>query len=117
MSILDALPGIAANAFGGLFRDAILSIPGAQTSDGRGGYTSGPAATAACKAIVEGYDEFRRAAAQIPDTDRKVTVLGATLPAGVTPSAGGRITVEGRAWTIVGINRDPAGATFELQVR
>ena len=116
MSILDALPGIAAGAFGGLFRDAVLTRGAAKVSDGRGGFMSVGTTTQACKAIVDTFSDIRRAAAGIPDSDRKITVLGATL-GGLIPADGDRINVEGRDWTVVGVGRDPAAATYELQAR
>lgn len=53
--------------------------------------------------------------------DRKVTILGGTLPVGIEPEGGpdkDQITVEHVRWSIQRVlSRDPAGATYILQVR
>lgn len=50
--------------------------------------------------------------------DRQVTILGGTLPPGVTGETQDQISIEGGTFTIVGlIERDPDGATFIYQVR
>lgn len=117
MSLLDALPGVFGAAFAPLFRDAALITSGPRLSDGQGGFTSPSSTSTPCKALVDDYSDMRRAAAGIPESDRKIIVLGATLPSGVVPASGCRLHVDGRDWTVVGVTRDPAGATYELQGR
>lgn len=47
-----------------------------------------------------------------------VSILGASLPAAVTPEPGDEITIEGRTRKISegGVSRDPAGAVYECVV-
>lgn len=48
-------------------------------------------------------------------TIRVITIMGGSLPSGICPEPGDKITIEGSTSTIVpkGVSRDPAGATFE----
>jgi hypothetical protein len=47
--------------------------------------------------------------------DLRVMILAETL--NVQPETSGRIVVDGRTLAIVDVRRDPAGATFDVQVR
>jgi hypothetical protein len=115
-AFLASLPGVFAGALGFMFSDATLTQIAPTASDGRGGFSEAPT-DHACKAIVETYKDFARVAAGIPATDRKVIVLGASLPSGIIPAAGNRITVEGVVRQVIAVGRDPAAATYELQAR
>lgn len=51
-------------------------------------------------------------------SDRRVVVLGASLPGGVVPNKGDQITIEGKTYYLVDIlKRDPAAATYECHCR
>lgn len=115
MSILDDLPGEIAEALDDVFRDAELIVPGGRVSDGQGGWINTQAARYPCKALVDDYSDYRRLASGIPANDRKIIVLAHGLP--VEPKVGQKINAEGRDWQIIGLGRDPAAATFELQAR
>jgi len=117
MSILDDLPAIVGDALGDIFRDGSISVPGAQTTDGQGGYTVGDPTVSTCKLLVDDYSDFRRASAGIPASDRKIIVLASTISPAVVPTVGWTVTASGRAWQIIAVTRDPAGATYELQAR
>lgn len=115
MSILDDLPDVIAEALGDVFRPAILKVPGAQVSDGQGGWTAGPPDEHSCKALVDDYSDFRRSALGIPGKDRKIIILAASVA--VSPAVGHTIRAEGRDWSIISLTRDPAAATWEVQGR
>lgn len=124
MGMLDGWAESALKDFGGDFRDATLHLPGAQTPDGQGGFTSGPDVDHACKAIVTDYSDYRRQSLGIPATDRQIIVLAASLPAGVVPAKGHGITAsdpsKGGASTrfeVIGKTGDPASALYKLQGR
>lgn len=118
MGILDRVPGIVNAAMGSLvFSDATLKVPGTQTADGQGGFTAGAPTERACKALVDDYSDYRRQALGIPANDRKIIVLAASIASGAVPEPGYTINAEGRDWLIIGVNRDPASATYELQAR
>jgi hypothetical protein len=123
MSFLDGLDAEIADAFVDDFRDAVLSLPGARVSDGQGGYIPGPPTEHACKALVTEYDALRRPS-DVPATDRKVLVLGATIEGSAVPVVGAKITAPdplkgGLAGTfeVIALGGDPAAAVFELQAR
>lgn len=115
MSILDDLPDVIAEALDEVFRNATLKVPGAQVSDGQGGYISGPPVEYPCKALVDDYSDFRRSALGIPSNDRKIIILAASVA--VSPAVGHAIRAVGRDWQIVSLSRDPAAATWECQGR
>jgi hypothetical protein len=117
MSILDDLPALIGDALGSTFRDGSISVPGAQTSDGQGGYTTAAATVSTCKLLVEDFSDFRRASAGIPANDRKIIILASTISPAVVPVVGWTVTAESRDWQIIAVVRDPAAATYELQAR
>lgn len=124
MSIITGLQAEAFDDFAEDFEDGVLSIPGAQVSDGQGGYTPGPPTSHPCKALVTDYSDFRRASLGIPGTDRLILVLGGSLPAGVIPAKGHKITAPDPAkglapstFDIIAKTGDPAAALYELQAR
>jgi hypothetical protein len=70
-----------------------------------------------CKGFVDDYE-----ARYIDDTiiqrgDRKVVILGASLPTGVIPKPTDKTVIEGETKVVINVTRDPAGATYECQVR
>lgn len=67
------------------------------------------------KGFVSDYKDWQIDGTIIKNGDRIVTLLGGTLPAGVIPQVGDKITAEGLTKTVVQVNRDPAGATYECQ--
>lgn len=69
------------------------------------------------KGFIDAYDDKWVNGTTVKVTDRKIVILGASLPAGVEPEPGDKILAEGTSWTIVkeGVKRDPAGATYECQ--
>lgn len=49
--------------------------------------------------------------------DRKVNIIGNSLPARIIPISGDRVTIEGFTYNIVRVTRDPAAAMYTCQVR
>lgn len=115
MSILDGLAAGISDALSDVFHDGVLLVPGQRVRDGQGGWKAGEPIPYPCKALVDDYSDYRRAAVGIPANDRKILILGHGLT--VEPRPGHTITAEGRDWQIVGVSRDPAGATWEVQGR
>ncbi len=72
-----------------------------------------------CKGFVDVFDEEDVTGTSVQISDRKIIILGPTLPAAVTPEPGDKLTAEGATFTIVkdGVVRDPAGATFACTCR
>lgn len=125
MSIITGVAAEALDDFGEDFEDGVLIVPGPRWSDGRGGgKPTGLPDEHACKALVTSYSDYRRLALGIPATDRLVLVLGASLPAGVIPAKGHKITAPDPAkglapttFEVIAITGDPAGAVYKLQAR
>lgn len=124
MSIVTGVQAEAFDDFAEDFEDGFLIVPGAQVSDGQGGYVSGPPTSHPCKALVTDYDDSRRASLGIPATDRLVLILGGSLPAGVIPAKGHKVTAPDPAkglapstFDVIAKTGDPAAALYELQAR
>lgn len=124
MSILTGLAQEAYEDFAEDFEDGKLSIPGERTSDGQGGWKTGAPTAHDCKALVTNYSDYRRLTLGIPASDRQVLVLGASLPAGVIPAKGHKITAPDPArglasatFDVIALGGDPAGAVYRLQAR
>ncbi len=66
------------------------------------------------KGVVIDYTDRERAGTEIKSSERKVMLLGATLPPGIVPEPGDKVTIEDRTYRIVkdGVKRDPASATY-----
>jgi hypothetical protein len=123
MSFLDDMPADIAEALADEFRDGVLTLATDTVADGQGGRLVGASTDHTCKALVLEYDAHRRPA-DVPATDRRVLVLGATIQGGARPVVGARIAapdpLAGGVLTpfeIIRIGGDPAGAAFDLQVR
>lgn len=87
-----------------------------------GSLTSGtnPTETAhTVKGFVDEYQDRHIDGTLIQRGDRKIVILGGSLPSGVVPEPSDKITAEGETRAIVedGVKRDPAGATYLCQVR
>lgn len=123
MSIITGLQAEAYDDFAEDFEDGVLIVPGEQVSDGQGGYVSGQPIPHPCKALVTDYDVYRRPQG-VPASDRLILVLGGSLPAGVIPAGGHKITAPDPAkglalstFDVIAKTGDPAAALYELQGR
>lgn len=124
MSIITGVAQEAYDDFGEDFESGSLTVPGARTPDGQGGFINGPATVYPCLVLLTDYSDYRRQALGIPATDRQVLVLGASLPSGVIPDKGHKITApdpsKGLAlstFDVIAKTGDPAGALYKLQAR
>lgn len=124
MSVLDGVAQEAYDDFVEDFEDGTLTVPGGRVSDNQGGWINTDPQEHPCKALVTDPSDYRRIALGIPATDRLVLVLGASLPSGVIPGAGQKITapdpLKGLALTtfdVIAKTGDPAAALYKLQAR
>lgn len=97
-------------------------VPGTRDpSDPTAGIVPGPPAAYNCRGFIEDFSPTSIDGTLIKASDRKVTVLGATIEGGAEPEGGvdkDQFLVEGRRYNIHRVlSRDPAGATYILQVR
>lgn len=119
MALLDGLPDLiynAVNGIGGTSWDMSLKKKAAAVRDQYGGFSQATT-TYTCRGLVEDYSEVARQSGGINMTDRKVTLFDSSFSSDVEPAVGDLITAEGTDREIVSVSRDPAGATWTLQVR
>lgn len=124
MSIVTGVADEAYEDFAEDFEDGTLTVPAGRVSDNQGGWINTDPQEHPCKALVTDYSDFRRASLGIPGTDRLVLVLGGSLPAGVIPAKGHKITAPDPAkglasstFEVIAKTGDPAAALYELQGR
>ena len=116
MSMLDDIRGIIGEVFGDttlFFADATLTRATAST----GGWVEPTDTTASypCKAMIESYSERLRVTADIPGTDMKLMIVGASIS--VDPKKGDTVTLNGRQWSLIQVDTDPARAMWACQAR
>lgn len=124
MSIITGVAQEALEDFGGDFEGGSLIVPGSPSPDGQGGFTNEASTVYQCLVLVTDYSDYRRQALGIPATDRQVLVLGASLPSGIIPDKGHKITAPDPAkglamatFDVIAKTGDPAGALYKLQAR
>jgi len=91
--------------------------PGTRSSSALAAGTQPTSVSHPCRGLVEDYNERLIDGETIRDGDRKVLILGDSLPSGVVPKGTDRVTVLGKTYVIVHVNADPAAATYSCQVR
>lgn len=79
------------------------------------GVPSGTFTTADAIGTPTDYSEFKRDAAGIPATDARLVIYRSGLT--VAPRPGDRVHVRGRMYEIIAAPADPAGATYDAQIR
>jgi hypothetical protein len=83
-----------------------------------GGQTVSPTTTVYdCRGMCEDYTTREIDGTNVRQGDRKIMLLGGSLPDDVDPQPGDVIAIEGASWKVVRVERDPAGATFSCQAR
>lgn len=90
---------------------------GARTA---GSLTGGKAKTSKdyrASGLIEDYREDQIDGEVIVRGDRKVMLLGASIEGGIVPEAGDLVAIEGTQYRVENVRRDPAAATYSLQVR
>jgi hypothetical protein len=71
----------------------------------------------ACEGVVSDYAARLIDSTLVATGDRRVVILGATLPPDIVPAPGDQVTIESLTYDVVRVTRDPAAASYELQVR
>jgi hypothetical protein len=113
-NLLTGLDKLIADIAGPLVFSAGSLRRASRVPDGRGGWTETEAGED-CKVLVEDYSAFSKSSLGIPDTDRKILVLGYGLTP--PPVPGNILVIDGYRWVIVTTKRDPAKAVYECQSR
>jgi fructose-1-phosphate kinase PfkB-like protein len=93
--------------------------PGTRTPGSLTGGTNPVETAHTVKGFVDHYQDRHIDGTLIQRGDRKIIILGGSLPSGVVPEPSDKLTAEGETRAIVedGVTRDPAGATYTCQVR
>lgn len=102
----------------GLLPVKLIKITQGQRSESNP--TAGPAQarkTYAGRGVVLDYKLGQFDGDLVQKGDRRVLILGASLPSGVIPETSDLILVEGKDSPIVRVTRDPASASYDCQVR
>lgn len=115
MNPLAKVPGIVSKSLDPMMKAAVLTKTAARAPDGRGGFTKATT-DHDCRAMITRYSDKLIAASEgvIGVKDRKAIVIAQSLI--VTPERGDGFTLDG-SWTVENVDKDPAGATFVLQLK
>lgn len=70
-----------------------------------------------CKGVLSFFDIKDMMGTLVQEDDRLVIVIVGTMSTVVEPVPGWAVTIEGVRYDIVRVRRDPAAATYSLQVR
>jgi hypothetical protein len=112
-NILSGVAGIVYEAAGPLlFTDAVMYTQANGSLDSYGQFVS-TGDPQDCAVLEADYTTLHRASKNIPETHRKLLVLGYGLSE--VPKPGDKIDLEGLRWEIVETSRDPAGAVYSCQ--
>lgn len=69
------------------------------------------------RGFIDDYDDKRIDGTIVQKGDRLITLIGDSIASSVVPSVNDSITIEGQAYTIIRVKRDPAAAVYECQSR
>lgn len=95
----------------------IKEIPGARGAVLSAGQPLAPKSYA-CRGFTDEYKLNQFDGNTILRGDKKILILGDTLPKGITPEGNDRVVCENITYVIQGVpERDPAAATYVCQVR
>lgn len=70
-----------------------------------------------CRGFVQDYAENEIDESLVKQGDRRVVLLGASLPANVYPDSNDVVLIENDVYHVIAVSRDPAGATYTCQGR
>lgn len=94
----------------------LQTIAGERTPDNLTAGRNTTTATFVFKGMVEEYSRYSVENSFVQRGDRKLLLLAASAP-GVVPKPGDRAVAEGVTYVVIDAKRDPADATWQLQVR
>lgn len=111
------IAGIVAKEIGpGLLDTTIHKIVwGARVSGGAGLTVTESDIT--CKGVFSFFDVKEWDSTLVEENDRLVLIMTETMSEVTEPVPGWAVTIEGTRYTIVRVRRDPAAATYSMQVR
>ncbi len=102
----------------GLLDATLTSVtPGTRTGGSLTAGTNPTTTTHTAKGFLEDYKDFQIDGTIVQRGDRICVLLGASINPAVVPTAGDRVNIESEDFNIVNVGRDPAAATYTMQVR
>jgi hypothetical protein len=106
-------------AAGGVFDATLIKVSvGTRTPGSLTDGTNPTTVSHAAKGFIETRTERRLGGTLVAVGGKFVTLLGDSMPSGVEPAEGDRVTIEGSTYDVVEVvDRDPAGALFKLRVQ
>ncbi len=91
-------------------------IPGTRGVDLTAG-TNPTETTHAARGFIDDYDDKQFVGDLIIVGDRRVLLIGNSISPAVVPQPGDGVTIEGVRYKVIRVQRDPAAATYTMQVR
>ena len=104
-------------AAGDLLDATLISITPGTATDADPNLVASTQTTHTCKGFIDKYRDDQIDGTIIRKGDRKVTLLGDTISPSVAPKTNDQVIIEGDTYDVQNVDRDPAGATYELQSR
>jgi hypothetical protein len=118
VSLLDQIPAQIYAGFRGKLRLATLwrSVPSISAGlDENGDPLAAMIETWACQGFTDKYSDYFRLKGDVPETDAKVCIFGASLPVGIRPQKDDKVLIAGQWWQIRNPQTDPADALWTCQ--
>jgi hypothetical protein len=120
--LIDLVDATAQSLLGGdlIVTAATLTkvMPGTRTPGALGAGTNPTTVAHACEGIVQTFDTGLIDGTLVRREDRRISLLIATLPAGVEPKPSDKITIQGATYVILdGVERDAAKFMFTCHGR
>lgn len=100
----------------GLLPATLIKVTAGTRATPTGG-TNPTAQNFPARGIISDYTDREKAGTEVKVGERKILLLGASLPAGIVPEPGDKVTIEGRTYRIVddGVTRDAASAAYRCR--
>ncbi len=102
---------------GGVLDATLISVTPGTGTDAEPNSFKPTTTTHSARGFIDDYRDSQVDGTIVRRGDRRVTLLGATISPPVAPKTNDRVTIEGFTFDVQKVRRDPAGATYELQVR
>lgn len=113
------IKGIINDAFEGELVSGTLTevAPGARNANVTAGRAKTNTPHPFTDGVIDSYTDEEIDGTSIKAGDRRILIIAGTLDAAVSPEANWTVTIEGGTYRVVKAHRDPAEATWTLQVR
>ena len=108
--VADALSG---QLVSGTLTEVQVGVRAADSTEGR----AQVAVDHAFEGIIDDYTDREIFGTSIEAGDRRVLIITGLLATAVVPEPNWRVTIEGSTYRVIAVKRDPAEATYTLQVR